>query len=552
MLAVQVELLTGRYVASQFNDRNRAEWPPHPSRLFSAAVAAWAEADVPDVRERAALHWWEEQGEPSVACSWGQDGFSERAAVVHYVPVNDTQVVGRDLSTTYLRLRAAIDAVDAAQAGDLKASAKAEQAVIKMVAKAKDDSRKASTVGRAPTSALGLLPDQRLRHARVYPTVIPVDDHVVYRWPDANEDSPHVQVLDGVLARIARLGHSSSFVAVSVADVESSSTLVPNERGNIGLRVASPGHLDALEAAFAFHQGTEPRILPAVVAGYREAGTVEAVAPAPVFGRDWLVLELGDGARFTIRDTLPLARAVRGALLHHADQNPVPEIISGHVPGTDKATPPTTRAHLAVIPLPFVGHAHADGRVRAVALVFPTDLAVGERDQAEGAVNRWLSDRGRLNFASRPSVEVTWVSVVDAATSARPKWWCGPSQRWLSVTPIALDRNPGNLRHADTARREVAEQSARAIITAACVNIGLPPPVRVEIQTDPLLKGSASTRSFAKYAVQGGRVQRLLIHAVLEFGEPVFGPMLLGAGRYQGYGLCFPAGRREVGVASRD
>src|SRR5690606_13655907 len=47
-MAVAVELLTGRYVATRFNDRDRPEWPPHPGRLFSAAVAAWAEADEPD------------------------------------------------------------------------------------------------------------------------------------------------------------------------------------------------------------------------------------------------------------------------------------------------------------------------------------------------------------------------------------------------------------------------------------------------------------------------------------------------------------------------
>ncbi len=31
MLGVEVRFLTGRYTATQYNDRSRAEWPPHPA-----------------------------------------------------------------------------------------------------------------------------------------------------------------------------------------------------------------------------------------------------------------------------------------------------------------------------------------------------------------------------------------------------------------------------------------------------------------------------------------------------------------------------------------
>src|SRR5690606_20928581 len=48
MIAIDVEFLTGRYIATSYNDRSRAEWPPHPARLFSALVAAWAGDDEPD------------------------------------------------------------------------------------------------------------------------------------------------------------------------------------------------------------------------------------------------------------------------------------------------------------------------------------------------------------------------------------------------------------------------------------------------------------------------------------------------------------------------
>ena len=39
-LAITIELLSGSYDAAEVDDRERAEWPPHPARLFCALVAA--------------------------------------------------------------------------------------------------------------------------------------------------------------------------------------------------------------------------------------------------------------------------------------------------------------------------------------------------------------------------------------------------------------------------------------------------------------------------------------------------------------------------------
>ena len=41
MLAVEVEFLMGRSLATQTDERTEAEWPPHPQRLFSALVARY-------------------------------------------------------------------------------------------------------------------------------------------------------------------------------------------------------------------------------------------------------------------------------------------------------------------------------------------------------------------------------------------------------------------------------------------------------------------------------------------------------------------------------
>jgi CRISPR-associated protein Csb2 len=65
-LVIEVELLTGRYAATAHNDRNQAEWPPHPARLFSALVAALHDGEVVDPAEREALVWLENQDPPAL------------------------------------------------------------------------------------------------------------------------------------------------------------------------------------------------------------------------------------------------------------------------------------------------------------------------------------------------------------------------------------------------------------------------------------------------------------------------------------------------------
>ncbi|HEX7096305.1 MAG TPA: type I-U CRISPR-associated protein Csb2 [Acidimicrobiales bacterium] len=559
MLAVEVELLAGRYVATRFNDRDHGEWPPHPARLFSAAVAAWADADEPAGDERAALLWWETLGPPHISCSWqdpeGRPQWRERASVTHYVPDNDVSVFARDLSKVYEQLQAANARLQSLSQGtDVKALAKAERDLAKVVAKAAADSAKVSSGGRVPEAARGLLPDERGRQGRTYPTVVPDDPRVVYVWADADASSPHVAVLDKLLSRIGRLGHSSSPVSVRVVDDAPPATLAPDDRGSVGLRVASSGQLRALERAFAAHEGREPRTLPALVQPYAEAEAAKPLRPRPHFDRNWVLLELNKSSRFDVRDTLALARGVRGALMRHSLVQPAPEIISGHVPSPGQgATAATHRNHVAIVPLPFAAFPHADGHVLGVALILPDSAEPDERATVVASAARWLDEHGgQLRLGSGGVATLSRVPESEAAQSMHPRRWCRASRVWLTVTPIALDRHPGSLNDRDPAKRDAAEQAARKTIAQACEHIGLPTPVDVQIGTDPLVAGSFPIRRFPAYTVQGGRVRRCLVHAAIDFGQQVEGPVILGAGRFYGYGLCAPASPQPRGGDNSD
>ena len=67
MLVIEVGFPAGRCYAGCGDAPDTPEWPPHPSRLYSALVAsACTGREAPDLRARAALEWLEEQPPPVI------------------------------------------------------------------------------------------------------------------------------------------------------------------------------------------------------------------------------------------------------------------------------------------------------------------------------------------------------------------------------------------------------------------------------------------------------------------------------------------------------
>ena len=250
MFAIAVELLAGRYTATRFNDRSRPEWPPHPARLFSAMVAAWADNDNPDPAERAALRWLEEQEPPFIRCG----AEHRRRVVTHFVPVNDATALKRDISGSYTLMADARRALhEAEQSGDERAIRRARAALTKTEAKAAADAARAGTPtgGETATVAakvLEVLPESRGKQGRTYPTILPDETTVWFLWPDAKSIAEHRDVLDALLGRVGRIGHSSTLVACRCVDAGPSPTWVPG-RSSTGtrLRVPRAGMVDRLE-----------------------------------------------------------------------------------------------------------------------------------------------------------------------------------------------------------------------------------------------------------------------------------------------------------------
>ena len=565
MLAIEVSFLTGRYVATAYNSRRESEWPPHPARLFSALVATHAANDragsAEHQRERAVLEWLEALDAPGIAASEA----SEREVVTVFVPVNDASVLP-DFDGAQTRLDAchaalegtlaALAATDvpAAQCKQLEKDRKSqtrdlEKATTKLrEAFAKETAAPASISKQGPRDAMAVLPEHRTRQPRTFPSMTPSDPRVTFVWEAATPTRDQVATLDRLLARLVRVGHSSSLVTARVVDPPPRAQLVPGETGR-PLRVVRAGQLAALENAFALHQETEPRVMPARFQLYetRRAPQTEP-CPTSIFSPDWLVLRRVGGPVLPSTSAAGVARTIRKALMRYCEA-PIPMMLSGHQPDGAR----TAGDHLAIVPLPFVGSQHADGSLLGVALVLPENATEADRRAIFRAVAAWEHE-ARNDDEDAPALpihlgpasvwEVERIEGLAPRSNLRAETWCRPATTWLSATPVALDRHPGNLHERDPKRLAKALREAEETVRRACVRIGLPEPTHVEILPAAPLVGASKAKHFPTFAQGGDQgVERVRTHVRLEFEVAVRGPILLGAGRYHGLGLFRPESR---------
>jgi CRISPR-associated protein Csb2 len=92
-------------------------------------------------------------------------------------------------------------------------------------------------------------------------------------------------------------------------------------------------------------------------------------------------------------------------------------------------------------------------------------------------------------------------------------------------------------RHFDG--KERWDQAAESV-KDSCERIGLPRPDKVLLHPVSMFEGVPHSNEFPFLTRKkdGGRMQHA--HTVILFGEKVEGPVVVGAGRYRGYGLCRP------------
>ncbi|TVR49119.1 MAG: type I-U CRISPR-associated protein Cas5/Cas6 [Planctomycetota bacterium] len=487
MLAIAWEYLTGRSVATDPTDRLSAEWPPHPDRVCQALVAAWGNADADDTG-KAALDWLMAQPPPQLAVP--KDAL-EAAVVKTYVPVNDTE-------------------------GPSRSAYNEKQ--------------------------LKLLPQQRMRKERYFPATNVGAETCALIWPDADAGDFR-QTLADICAQVTNIGHSSSLVRMWICDDPPAATLMPSDRhGDVRLRVSGPGRLDRLCTAFA--QDQRPPM--SAWQSYEQQDEEKDKVLFGAFDKRLIVLRQVGGERFNLVQAPALIQALRGTLIKAADKIPLAKsLFSGHEPGT---TTPMQRSHVALLPLPAVGDSEggigdrfSDGHLLGLALALPRDVDPSE----EQAIFTCLAQafnfgEGKqvLTLGKAGTMEIRLDEQEVVKRALRPYTWTQASATWATVCPIALDRMPPR-RHADH-DAWAAEQ-----IAIACERQGLPAPIAIRLTGTGPLMGVPHPRHIPPL-IRGSGQRSWHCNALIQFPQRVSGPLLLGAGRYKGYGLCRPLPYRSL------
>jgi len=512
-----IEYLTGYAVATDTGSREKPEWPPHPARVFMALAAAHFETDgdVEQKRiERDALEWLATLSPPDLLVP----NHTARDVLTVYVPVND-------------------------QSGG--------EALVK-----------------------------RSRQPRLFPRVHVGDEPLRIIWRvDPSIFPQHIGALENLCRHVTRVGHSSSLVWVRLERTAGAvqPTYMHDEHGmDARFRVVGAGAVIRLEHAFnktnidAFAEiegriatakpkekkqlkaeidkqfplgrPTSQRPVISIRGGYRVHSPLPADAVPSVFDPNFIVLREADDNQqtFGLESTPQITKALIGLLMSDLDsrEQAIPSWVCGHEPNGDKLT---SGNHMAIVPLPFVGREHADGHLMGLGILLPRE-GVSNRD-ASKVLSPTLFDEKQNEQRKLPltlGAAGVWNIIRDSDLSPkfnlRTTTYTDSSRSWASVTPIVLDRMPKSDRVKDPVawRIEVA-----GIIASSCTNVGLPAPVSVRVEKTPFFIGSLRAMPG-----QGGfpqlRKGRFQVHAEVEFEQNISGPVLIGAGRFRGYGLMRP------------
>ena len=483
MLTLAIRYLNGWAMATDPGDRSRAEWPPHPDRVFMALASAHFETDG-EPAERDALVWLERQEAPGLLAS----DHTERFSTTAFVPVNDVAVP---------RLRS----------------------------------------GRTPTASqvtegIRLLPERRERQPRQFPVAIPRDSTVYLVW-DADPPDDVRRGLEALCGKVVRVGHSASLVQAWVEDGPVAPNLVPTDgAAQTQLRVPGAGRLSHLERQY--HSGRRPERSRWV--GY--AGPSREVPPpveGSIFDARLLILRRTGGRLLGLESTLLVTDLFRRAVVSRCP-DPVPRWISGHEPDGSASR----RPHLAFLPLPHVGAAHADGHLVGLGLAIPREVDRREVARCLNPVIGFQSDGRLLSLSLYSGRSLEWHLEMERRDSPpvalRDVTWTAASRRWATVTPIVFDRHAKG--RSDTRQEE-------EMVALACQRIGLPHPQDVVTSQVSLHEAVPPARAFPplRRRSDGGRMRHA--HAIITFERPTAGPVVLGAGRFRGYGLCKPISRQE-------
>ncbi len=457
------------------------EWPPSPARLFQGLVAATHRGAHgllhADVRDRA-LEWLESCPAPAIIAIATNPA---RELITNYVPNNDD-----------------------GESSDFREHVKAAKSL------------------------------------RLHP--LPSDCRVTYRWEFVSDGDAtrHADVVSAMASLVTHLGRTVDLVYAR-GEVRAESTVVPGDGRKVWSARETPGGmwLAPKPGFLKLCQERHPRSVSELPPDFTNSRQVDYSGSQTSLDEiPFAVFELFrlDGRRleFEPRRIREPAGMVRGAfnrwlasnprMAMHYGANRVARLLLGHRQAGQSE--PSEGGHFSTVPLPSMNFGStADGWFRRVLI-----LGGGLQDSMDRALFTDLTrglDGMELHDQDRSVGRLQ--AVADVAKSLAP--WIDnrgiPARVWRSVTPVILTGHPRRGRTLEAClARTLAQQ-------------GFPAETLESVATfaGPLVPKCAAARD---YRVQGYLTTTRRVHAELIFREPISGPLIVGRGRFTGFGLFVP------------
>jgi len=383
-----------------------------------------------------------------------------------------------------------------------------------------------------------------------------------YLWPIPDEDvstaAEHVRVLCREARHIIALGWGIDQV---VADgrllTDADAAALQGRRWEAwcnsapvyrSWRVPVAGTLSDLQRAHAAfvqrvkREGRQMTFDPA--AGVSRFASVTYLPSSTLPFRPFAAFELSEGCFFRQEEANAVAAMLRSLANRRAreDTHEFPggseSYVAGHV-GHNRFPPPPRFSYL---PLPTIGHEHADGLIRRVLIAEPHG---GDGSHAAWAAQRLRNqplrdhdgnDRGLL------------LDLWRTASPAMVRRYVEPGRSWSSVTPVILpgyddfDGGAARLARADGGRLTKAER----LFLKSLAQAGIPAEAvaHITLRKAPFWPGSLHPRRYRRPHYLEDAHARPGWHVHLEFREPIPGPLAIGAGRHCGLGVFVRAEER--------
>ena len=343
---------------------------------------------------------------------------------------------------------------------------------------------------------------------------------VVYTW-DATPSSDTLDALRLRAARVGYLGCADSPARIRVMTEQPEPTPgdqvfepVPGGQGDLAINVPAPGDLQRLDTLYDLWRVHGADIGRGHFPSLRHEASYLAPKSAPRRERGEIVAWLRIESPLSGRRLTTVTQIFKQAVLskHQEIHGEPPPVLHGH--GFAGSGYELAR----FLALPDVGFRRSRGRIHGLALWMPpgSDTVQCLRARYAASAVRRISGAG-INASVAPRSDEA------RPLAANPARWCAESQAWATAFPAIHERR-GSLDLDEVARW--------------CRHAGLPEPSSFRSARGPLVHGAVD---LAPVEVnRPGRPGRPYSHVEVRFPQPVRGPVVIGAGRQRGFGLCVP------------